>query len=123
MPPWLRDLIPVVVPVLAVMVNAVISMKIRFAPDEATAARELKGLASRIIQWILNAGIVALLVYELFSSEPLTRLAVFEIALQVGVLTLIVVLFVINRFANLLKLSIESQVRTIESQVHHNRNP
>jgi hypothetical protein len=119
MSPWVSILTSVVVPFLAVAVNAVINMTIRFAPDEATATRRLKDFALRIIQWILNAGLIAVLLREVISSEPLTRLAVFAIALQVGVLILIVVFYMFNRLTR----ALEHAVRTAESQVRQRGNP
>jgi hypothetical protein len=120
MPPWLSILIAVIVPLLTLWANAWVNMKIKFAPDEGTAKQELKGLVSRIFEWIMNVLLFAVLIHEVFFvSEPLTRFAVFGIALQVGVLTLILVFYVFNRLARLL----ERSIRTIESQVRHRGNP
>ena len=52
MPFWLSVLIPVVVAALTVTVNAVVNIKIKFAPDADTAARELKAVGLRALSWI-----------------------------------------------------------------------
>jgi len=61
-------------------------MKIKFGPDAATVSRDLKRLALRISQWVLNAFVGVLLIQDLLSVEPITRVGVLKIALEVTVL-------------------------------------
>jgi len=100
MPPWLSIALPIVMPVLAVAAAAVINLKIRFAPSRDAAAQELKLLALRVGQWIFNLSAVGFIGYNLFlqvsSSEPLTRAAVFAIAVGVAGLMFLGIMSIIS---------------------------
>jgi hypothetical protein len=114
MPSWLSILIPVAVAAATVAVNAAVNIKIKFAPDADTAARELKALALRVLQWALNLAMVAMLVIEVLSAEPLTRLAVFTITLNVTILGLVVTFYVIHRVLTVVRLIVKAQLRHAE---------
>ena len=75
----------IVMTVLAVVAAAVINLKIKFAPSRDAAAQELKDLALRVVQWNSNLAVGGFLVYPVFfSNEPVTRVAVFTIAVEVA---------------------------------------
>jgi len=86
---WLSTLVPAAIAVLTIVINAVVNTKIKFAPDAATASRDLRRSALRIAQWILNALVLLFLIQDLLSAEPLTRLVVLKIALEVTVLAFV----------------------------------
>jgi hypothetical protein len=113
MPSWLSVLVPLIIAVITVTVNAVVNIKIKFAPDAQTAFRDLKDTALRVFQWILNAVLVFQLLRQVFSSEPLTRVAVFAIALHVAVLMLIVVLHMFSRIISVLEQLVHSRGRAV----------
>ena len=54
---------------------------------------------------------IGLLVIEVLSTEPLTRLAVFTITLNVAVLGLVVMSYVIHRVLTVVKLIVQAQLR------------
>lgn len=130
MPLWLAIVLPLAVMGLTVTVNAIVNIKVKFAPDAATANRELKALGGavvqwvlKVVQWVLNLGMVWLLISDITSTEPLTRMAVFKIAVDVATLTLVVVSYFILRVLHLIKRVIEVQhehvVATGEIQRRH----
>jgi hypothetical protein len=115
---WTSLLVPVLIAVLTIAVNAVVNIKIKFAPSAEAATRDVKEFALRIFQWILNIGLVFVLLREVLSSEPLTRLAVFAIALQVTVLMLVIVMYAMNRVMYAFTDFFSSLHRVVESQAH-----
>lgn len=96
--------------------NAVVNIKIKFASSAEAATRDVKAFALRVFQWVLNIGLVFVLLREVLSSEPLTRPAVFAIALQVGVLMLVIVMYAMNRVIYVFKSFISNLQRVVESQ-------
>ncbi|MDQ3580663.1 MAG: hypothetical protein M3495_03145 [Pseudomonadota bacterium] len=111
MPLWLSVIIPIAVAALTIAVNAVVNIKIKFAPDATAATRELKELALRVVQWLLNFGMVGVLIRDILSTEPLTRLAVFKITLDVATLGLVVVSYLIHRVLDVIKRIVEVQAQ------------
>jgi hypothetical protein len=94
---WVTVVTPLAVAILTVAVNAVVNIKIKFAPNAEAPTREVKALVLRALQWLLNLVTVGALINNVVSGEPVTRLAVFTIALQVAVLGLIVAFYLIER--------------------------
>jgi hypothetical protein len=91
MPSWWQVAIPVVVALMAVALAAWINIHIKFAPTREAAIDGLQRGALRIFGWVMNAVTVGLLIWQVFSSAPVTRLAVFLIAFQVAAMTLVLV--------------------------------
>jgi len=77
-------LVAVALALLTTATNVVVSFKIKFSPDAATAARDLKAIGVRVVLGAASLGAFALIVVTLYrtlnSTQPITRLAVFEIA-------------------------------------------
>ena len=86
---------------LTIAANAVVNLKIKFAPDQATASRDLKSLGLRLLSLVLNVAIAVNLYIQVVSAEPLTRHVVFDIALGVAVLLFSVTTFFMNRLMSL----------------------
>lgn len=114
MPYWFLLLIPFAVAALTVTVNAAVNIKIKFAPDADAATHELKALALRALSWILNVAVVGILAKDVLSAEPLSRLAVFRITLEVGVLSLVMVFHFIHRVLDIIGSMLEVQLRHVE---------
>ena len=49
MPPWLSVALQIAIPMLAVVTNAIINLKIKFAPSRDEAVQELKDFTIRVI--------------------------------------------------------------------------
>jgi hypothetical protein len=109
-------LMAVLIAILTIAVNALVNIKIKFAPSAEAATRDVKEFALRVFQWTLNVGLIFVLLREVLSSEPLTRLAVFGIALQVSVLMLVIVMYAMNRVIYAFKHFVSSLKRVVESQ-------
>jgi hypothetical protein len=84
-------LVAVGLAVLTLVTNVVVGIKIKFAPDAATAAQDLKAIGLRVGFWLL--GIISLLgiawtVFNLnravTSTQPITRQTIFYIAFSVA---------------------------------------
>jgi len=82
--------ITALIAVLTVTVNATVAFTVKFAPDAASAKKQLKSVALRALEWALNCAIVASLLHGLFASGPVTRAAVLQIAMGVGTILFIV---------------------------------
>ena len=126
MPPWLPVAVSVVLFVLTVVINVVVlvgNLKIKFAPSLEAAKRDLKLLGLRVIPWILNLisfGLSAYLLFlNVFSSEPLTRVAVFIIIISVGIpmfqVMSLAILYFISRINNQIYKATDGIYKSIDS--------
>ena len=86
MPNWVPVLVTVVIAVLTIVVNAVVNTTIKFAPDAATARQELKRLGNKTLRRLLDAAMVASVIYNVAMPGPVTSVRVFTISLGVGAL-------------------------------------
>ena len=79
-------LITAVIAILTIAANATINIKIKFAPNAATASRELVALGLGIAGWVFNGLTMVGLVVAVASPAPVTRFVVFQIALSIAAL-------------------------------------
>jgi hypothetical protein len=105
MPPWVPIAASAAVAVLAIGVTAAINIRIKFAPDAATASREVRTLVLRIVQWLANGYLAISLALAVLSAQPVTRAAVFQIALSTTVLVSLAIVALVNEM--------NSTIRTI----------
>lgn len=69
--------------------GALAAIRIKHAPDAASATRELVALVSQILMWAGSAATLVDLVLNVNSAKPVTRTDVALIALQIGVLVFV----------------------------------
>lgn len=80
--------------------TAAVNIKIKFAPDAATATRAVVALGLRIGSWLVTATLVLELYLTVMSPEPVTRFVVFQIAMSIATLLLGLVYLGFKSLAN-----------------------
>ncbi len=125
MSPW----ITVALALVTIAANAAVSIKIKFAPDAVSASKDLKKMALRVGSWALNAYIAYNLYRSVNSPEPVTRVAVFNIALGVGVLLFALIASVLHRVFGLIESMVHttgrhiSMTKDLADEVRRGRSP
>ncbi|SRR6266446_3630438 len=92
----LTQVLPAITALLICALTAWINITIKHAPDKQSAVRGTVLIFARIFALICAAGALALLIREVLSPEPLTRLSVFFIALDTSALFVICLLQLIS---------------------------
>jgi hypothetical protein len=107
------------VSVCTIAITALVNIRIKFSQDETTAARELTRLAATLAKWAGTVSTALLLVLDLLSIEPLTRLAVAKIAAEIATILFVLTSTLISELFKLLKehLKLISRLTTITSAV------
>lgn len=111
---WLSVLVPLGVAALTVTATAVVNFKLRFASDAASASKELKSIALRVSVWAANIFLLAQVLADVLSHEPITRFSAFVIALRVSVLALFAMLLTISRLLDLMPQLLHAQREHLE---------
>ncbi len=93
---WLSPiLITLLVATITIAVTAMISLRIKFAPDQNAARRERKESVTDLLRWAATFGVIGLLFYQVSIPEPLTRVDALLLVLNVGVLLLALIISLI----------------------------
>jgi hypothetical protein len=88
---------------LTITITTMVNLLIKFAPDAKTARKELVGLALTLIQWSLIPLNLVVLVLDVNSKEPLSRLVVAEIACEVGAIFFVLLVMLMRKLVALLR--------------------
>lgn len=99
--------VPIVVAALTAFVTALITITAKFAPSEAEAISGFKSLGARIFYYCWAAWLLYTLAKEVISPEPITRVAVFSIAIYTTCLGIFFIFFLLKDIAKVLKRIIE----------------
>ena len=114
---WVSLGLPIAVALLTVAANAVVHIKIKFAPDADTAVNELKETFWRVLAWVFNVGVVVYLAAIVMSPSPVTRVSALQIAMAVGTLVFIGVIHVVGRMLHRIVDLQERQTGVLEKVV------
>lgn len=99
--------VPIVVAVLTAFATALITVTAKFAPSEAKAISGLRGLGAPIFYYCWAAWLLYMLTREVISPEPITRVAVFSIAIYTTCLGIFFMFFLLKGITKVLKQIIE----------------
>jgi hypothetical protein len=113
MNPW-TIVLPLAIALLTVALNALVAVKIKFAPDEVSAWRGLKAAAVKLGSAIFGLLLMAGLAFNVFRDGPPSRVDVFSIAFQTMSLGLTVVFRVLGRVTEVQRKHIKWTRRLLE---------
>ena len=69
--------VTIIVTVVIAVVNILIAIKIKFAPDVTTLMRDIKSMATRVILWLTNAASAGVIIWWFVSPGPVDRAFIF----------------------------------------------
>src|SRR5438094_667900 len=100
---YLTIALAILMPLLACALNSWLNIKIKFAATAEEATRETRGVLLRVVNWISNVYMVAVLVWQLTLSTPLTRLSLAAILIPSFTLFASYMLWWIGQVIDILK--------------------
>jgi ABC-type transport system involved in multi-copper enzyme maturation permease subunit len=104
---FMESVEPIVIAVLTVFITALITVTAKFAPSEAGAIFGFKNLGARIFYYCWALWLLYTLTKEVISPEPVTRVAVFLIAIYTISIGLYFIFFLLKDITKILNRIIE----------------
>jgi len=104
---FMESVEPIVIAVLTAFITALITITAKFAPSETGAIFGFKSLGARIFYYCWAVWLLYTLTKEVISPSPITRVAVFLIAIYTLCLGLYFIFFLLKDIAKILKRIIE----------------
>ncbi len=95
--------IPIIVAVVSAIVTALATIKIKYASSETDAISGLKRLGETLIFYCWIAWLIYSLGKQAISSDPVTRGAVFSIAIYTASLAVLLVMHFVRRIVGILE--------------------
>jgi hypothetical protein len=99
--------VPIAVAALTAFVTALIAVTAKFAPSDAEAISGLRRFGARIFYYCWAAWLLYMLSREVISPEPITRAAVFSIAIYTTCLGIFFMFYLLKGITKVLKQIIE----------------
>lgn len=99
--------VPIVVAVLTAFVTALITVTAKFAPTESEAKSGITVLGQRIFYFCWSVWLLYKLTSEVISHEPVTRVAVFSIAIYTVCIAIFFIFFLLKDITKVLKRIID----------------
>ncbi len=106
-----------VVGLVTIALTAAVNIKIKFAPDAATARRDLATLALKLASWAANALNAFNLYSYVTSTEPITRFTVLAIAVCVAALYFSLQSFLLNTHVRMLTARMDKHLDVMEGHL------
>lgn len=100
---------------MTIVVNAIVNTTIKFAPDAASARKELVALVLRLLAWLSTAYSAGWLLYFGFSDGPVTGASVVAAVVAGGNLLIAVTFRQILRVVDLVGHVVESHAKSSEA--------
>ena len=101
---------PVILVFLAVTGNAMVNHRLKYAPDADTAKWQLIGL----LQWPMNIGLLAWIMYDVVMAPEITKIVAFQIAIAVGFVVWLATVHVFVRQQRLIGDIVNTQKGQVE---------
>jgi hypothetical protein len=109
----------IIMPIAACALNSWLNIKIKFATDVAHAKRDVRRVFFRIFNWAVNAYCVGIIVWQVVSPSPLTRLSLVSILIPFFGLVSSYLQFWMLRIQNQLSQSVDISRKLAEAAAAH----